>query len=429
MCTLIARPSLFALCLFASSLSLSGQTFKLPPVSFAGAPAFSQADLLKVTDLHPGSASTQAELQAAAQHLSDTGLFSDIHFESNAKGLVFTLKPMPADNLAPARFTNFVWWTPQQLDSALRARIPLYIGEVPLAGNFQDAILSTLKAMLAEKGLTASVIAVPVISGGATSAISFSIDTPSIRIRSLAVTPVSANMQAKLDEAIKAQAGQPYEQENSRTSIADQLTRIYRNNGYLDMSVVDLAHAAPQITPDGVDLDLTATIDEGEPYRLSHLTWSGSAVMSAADFDKQVRLKPEDVASQAALRQSLAPLASAYFAKGFQDAKVQAPASIDRATHHVAYDVHVVPGEQYRLRSVKAVGLSEEQRRQFDSAWHMNPGDFYDVSYLTSFLQKNSALQALRGYSASYKAVSDPNTHVVDLIITFVKGGTLIQVN
>ena len=59
----------------------------------------------------------------------------------------------------------------------------------------------------------------------------------------------------------------------------------------------------------------------------------------------------------------------------------------------------------------------------------MNPGDPYDVTYLESFLLKNTAIQSLRGLSAKYKAISDPNTHLVDLTVTFVKGGTLVNAN
>ena len=128
-----------------------------------------------------------------------------------------------------------------------------------------------------------------------------------------------------------------------------------------------------------------------------------------------------------ALRQSLAPLARAYYAKGFQDAKVQAPAALDPATHHVAYTIRVVPGDQYRLNTIKFNGLSEAQAKELNSAWRMKPGDFYDVGYVTEFLKQNSALQTLRGYSATFKAFSDPNTHLVDLIVNFGKEGSLVE--
>lgn len=338
---------------------------------------------------------------------------------------------MPDANLLPVRFANFVWWTPEELAAALKTRIPLYIGVVPMAGNMQDTISAALKAMVAEKGVAANIVATPAIpqAGASPTSVSFAIESPEVRVHTLALAQPSPAMQSKLEKVIKSQVGKHFDQGSTRADITAQVTEVYRNDGYLDAAVLDLTHPAPQVAPTSIDLDLTATIREGEPYRVSQLTWQGSDIMSAADFDKLVKLKPEDIASQLVLRQSLAPLARAYYAKGFQDARIQAPANIDRATHHVAYSVRVVPGEQYRLHSVKTIGLSDDQVKQFNSAWRMKPGDFYDVNYMTEFLKQNGALQLLRGYSAAYKAFSDPNTHLVDLVLTFVKGGTLIQVD
>jgi outer membrane protein assembly factor BamA len=421
------RLALFALCLSVPTLHLSAQSFTLPPIAFTGAPAFSQADLLKVSGLQPGATATQADLQAAAQHLSDTGLFSDISFQSNATGLVYDLKPMPAEHLLPASFTNFVWWSPAELTAALKARVPLYTGLVPTSGNLQESISSALKAMVAEKGVTANIVAIAVSAqpGASPSSIGFAIDSPQVRVHTLTLVHASPAMQSKLDSVIKDQAGQPFASDTTRTAITTALTTAYHNAGYLDMAVLNVIQAPPQVTPASIDVDFTATLNEGQPYGLFQITWPGSDVISTADFNKQVRMKPGDIASEAALRQSLSIIAGAYFAKGFQDAKVQAPATFDHISHHVSYTITVVPGPQYHIHSVKALGLSAEQQKQFDSAWHMNPGDFYDVTYLTEFLHKNSALQSLAGYSATYNATSDPDTHLVDLTITFAKGGVL----
>jgi outer membrane protein insertion porin family len=236
-------------------------------------------------------------------------------------------------------------------------------------------------------------------------------------------------MQPKLEPAIKNLTAKPYVETITSKTIADQVSEIYRNNGYLDIALTSLTHAEPQVTADAINVDLTATFSEGDPYRLTSLTWSGSEVMSAADFYKTAKIKPEDIASQLALRQTLAPLANAYAAKGFQDARIQAPATFDRATHHVSYTVQVVPGPQYRLHTLKVIGLTDDQRKQFDAAWKMNSGDFYDTTYMTGFLTRKETPQALLGYSATYRAVSDPDTHLVDLVITFVKGGNLVEVH
>jgi outer membrane protein assembly factor BamA len=420
------RPALLALCLSILTFQLSAQTFTVPPITFEGAPAYSQADLLKVTGLTPGATSTQDALQAAAQHLGDTGLFSDINFTSNENGLLFTLKPMPDSNLLPATFTNFVWWSPSELTTALKARVPLYIGLIPTTGNFQNSIISALKAMVAEKGVTANVVAVANSAqpGATPTSIGFAIDSPQVRVHTLTLVHASPSMQPRLDPVIKSQTDQPFDTNTTRTTITNALTSAYHDAGYLDVAI-NLAQAPPQVTPNSVDLAFTATLKEGQPYQLFQLNWPGSDVISTADFNKQVKMKPGDMASEAALNQSLSIITAAYFAKGFQDAKVKASATFDHLSHHVSYTITVDPGTQYHIHTVKALGLSAEQQKQFDSAWHMNPGDFYDANYLTNFLHNNSALQTLSGYSATYDAIADPNTHLVDLTITFAKGGLL----
>ncbi|WP_353062879.1 POTRA domain-containing protein [Tunturibacter psychrotolerans] len=421
------RSALLTFCLATSITTLSAQTFIIPPIAFEGAPAYSQADLLKVTGLTPGATSTQDGLQAGAQHLGDTGLFSDINFASNEKGLVFTLKPMPDSNLLPATFTNFVWWSPAELTAALKARVPLYIGVVPTTGDFKDSIISALKAMVAEKGVTANVVAIGVSAqpGATPTSIAFAIDSPQVRVHTITVVHASPTMQPRLDPVIKNQTDQPFDTNTTRTTITNALTSAYHDAGYLDMAVLNLTQTPPQVTPSGIDVAFTATLKEGQPYQLFQLNWPGSDIISTADFNKQAKMKPGDMASDAALNQSLSIITAAYIAKGFQDAKVKAPATFDHLSHHVSYTITVDPGPQYHIHTVKALGLSAEQQKQFDSAWHMNPGDFYDTTYLTNFLHNNSALQSLAGYSATYDAISDPNTHLVDLTITFAKGGVL----
>jgi len=160
--TTIGSFALLALCLLPSSTRLSGQAVILPKnIIFTGVPAYSQEELLAFTGLKPGATSSAAEVQAAAQKLSDTGLFTDVHFQSEPQGLVYALKAMPASNLLPARFPNLVWWTNEELAAALKTRVPLYRGSIPISCNLQDSVSTALTAMLAEKGVHAKIAIMP----------------------------------------------------------------------------------------------------------------------------------------------------------------------------------------------------------------------------------------------------------------------------
>jgi outer membrane protein insertion porin family len=79
-----------------------------------------------------------------------------------------------------------------------------------------------------------------------------------------------------------------------------------------------------------------------------------------------------------------------------------------------------VPGAQYRVHTVTAQGLTPDAQQDFDRGWRMKPGDVYNESYVADFLHSNTALQRLNGYSAGFQASADPQTHLVDLTITFV---------
>ena len=147
-------PVLAALCLFVPVVALSAQTRVLQQITFTGAPGYSQSELLAFTGLKPGGSATQQQIEDAAQRLNDTGLFDEVNFTGNVKGIVYTLKAAPSTAMLPARFGNFVWWQDDEINRTLKARVAFYQADaVPTSGNMRASICSTLMAMLAEKGL------------------------------------------------------------------------------------------------------------------------------------------------------------------------------------------------------------------------------------------------------------------------------------
>ncbi len=65
---------------------MPAQTRILRQISFTGAPAYSQAELLAFTGLKPGSSATQQQVEDAAQRLGDTGLFEEVNFSGDDRG-------------------------------------------------------------------------------------------------------------------------------------------------------------------------------------------------------------------------------------------------------------------------------------------------------------------------------------------------------
>ncbi len=257
------------------TLPLPAQQIRIPPVTFNGAPAYTQAELLQVSGLQPGAVGTPQTVQAAAQHLNDTGLFTAVHYESHTDGIVLTLTPMPATSVLPVSYTNFVWWPPAELNTLVKARVPLFVGTVPTSGNLQEAVSAALTDLVRAKGVPSVQISglLHAGSGLTPDPFAYTINTPAITIASLTIEHASPAFAPRLDAIAHRQAGKPWEGSESRTGITSAITSLYRDNGYLDIDVTSITQAPPSINPAGISINLTATLSEGEPlpHLLHHL--------------------------------------------------------------------------------------------------------------------------------------------------------------
>jgi outer membrane protein assembly factor BamA len=217
--------------------------------------------------------------------------------------------------------------------------------------------------------------------------------------------------------------GTRYNEGLAGATTPNYLLSPYIAEGYLDAKLTSIHSTVSATTPEMVDVDVTVTIDEGGQYRVASLDFAGTPIAPATILTATPKLHPGDIASHKALLATLAPVDAAYRRLGYMDVVVQPGAVLDTAAHKVGYNVTVIPGEQYRLRSVNVVGLNLAARADFDRGWQMKAGDLYNPEYVANFLKNNTALQALAVYSAGFKTSADPQTHQVDLTLTFVRAG------
>ena len=211
----------------------------------------------------------------------------------------------------------------------------------------------------------------------------------------------------------------PFNEGLSGINIDDLLLPPARNFGYITARLDNISRTLAT-TDRGVAVTYTARILSGDAYKVASFHWDPTPVYTAADFQRDAKLRPGDVASVYLLNQSDALITAAYLAKGYMDVIVLAPPVIDDTTHTVSYTPKVTSGEIYHLKSVTPLNLSPDALKEFNAGWKMKPGDVYNDSYVSGFIQANTALQHLAKYSASFQASADPQTHLVDLTITFV---------
>jgi outer membrane protein insertion porin family len=400
--------------------------YSVEKLVFTGAAPYTDAELAATTGLAPGLLLAHDSLANAAQHLLDTGLFDDAQVVPSGAGktrtITFTLKPIPLDKLLPVSLENFVWLTPEELTSAIHTHVPLYRGVASDAGNLADLIQAALTSILATKGVTATVTHgfIEPSSAHPVRVIAFRVEKPSTPVATINLTIKSSSPEAVAAAKVALPRRLTYNEGLAGFTIQDFLLTPARNAGYVTAKVDSLQREFTD-TPSVHGITVTAAISPGAPYKISTLTWTPTPVYSAADFARDNKLIPGDLAVASTLNKTIGLIVFAYRSHGYLDAYILPTPTLDDTAHTVAYTLQAVAGEVYHLKSVTPTGLSGAARADFDRGWQMKPGDVYNENYIANFLHNNTALQALNGYSAGFQASADPLTHQVDLTLTFIK--------
>ena len=418
----LLRPGWLILCLALGQPAVA-QQYIPKQIAFSGTTA-AQSELLTVSDLKPGTTLTQQDMQAAAQKLMDTGAFSDVRFAFDGAQLLYTLKPA---ELQPVSYLNFPWWERDALNAAVAAKVPLFHAAVAPESPMQQAVAEALEALLAGKGVTAKVSAVPVmdLAGGAVKGVQYRIDSPAVQVGTLTFSGANPAWNPTLDAIAKAAAGQNFDGATEET-LLKALTAVYHRQGYLKMQMTGFAHGEPQVVGGKVLVPLKASLVDGPLYHVGSLQLTGDVLMNPEEFAKSAHLHAGDAANEDLLRATMASLATPYRQHGYLRAKIDAEPQFDDAAHTVNYTISVQPGPVFTMGELKLFNVNDEQKAEVLRYWPLHTGDVYDATVALNFLLKNkNNLPSLRGWSGTWKAFEHEDTHVVNLEVTFRQGGVL----
>ncbi|HEY9136675.1 MAG TPA: POTRA domain-containing protein [Terriglobus sp.] len=407
-----------------AAASLSAQ-YTVKRMVFQGGAPYTQKQLEAASGLKPGQKIGQKQMSDAAQHIMDSGAFGDIEMSLNgaASGIdvIFKLKPADPATMLPVSFENLAWLTPEEREAGLKERVPLYGEKLPAAGYLQQQVQDALQEMLKAKGVNAKVegFQKPSTPERPLVAVAFRVTEPRLILGNVKLTGVSADMAPGERKSIGEVVGIPFN-EGIDSHLSDTLLGAYRNAGYIDAKLEDTTRTVADGGDGTAKVTVTARVVPGDPYRITSITWPGTALFSADDFAKGNKVHAGDVVSMAALRASYQPILDAYHRQGYVDAAILPELKADTTNHTVAYTLTVSPGEVYHVGSIRAVGLSGKAQSDFDANWRMKPGVVWDSIYAEKFLQNNTALRSLAPYTGKIDSVAHPETHTVDVTLTFI---------
>lgn len=182
---------LLCLCAAAQTQAPSGtkpmppSSYKLIAVKVTGSKRFTQQEVTAASGLPVGTVAHEDDFKKAARQLGDTGAFSAISFtySYSSTGTKLEFQVTDADKFVPARFTDFVWFTDEELLNKVHERVPLYNGELPATGRLPDEVSDVLQALLVENGVPGHVDYLRNSKDGQLESIDYNVAGVSIRIR------------------------------------------------------------------------------------------------------------------------------------------------------------------------------------------------------------------------------------------------------
>src|SRR3984893_16957416 len=405
-------------------------TATLKAIHADGVKHLSPDQVIALAGLSVGSAVGKPDLQAAADRLVQTGLFSNVSyaFKSKEDGLYLTFKLVEAPRI-PAYFDNIPWFSDGELTDAIRKVLPFYDGTVPEGGATVDQVASVLTDLIASRGMTTKV-EYQVINNplGEGTVQEFRIADVVLQIAQIEFGDPALASSKELQQHLGEVQGKTYSRMVIDLFLAEQVKPIYLQKGFLRAKLgppeIRLSGNPNQKLPDHIPVFVPIT--PGPAYRWKGAQWSGNAALSGFTMNALIGIKDGDVANGMAIEAAWTRVQEEYGHRGYLDVKVEPIAEYDDQAHTVSYRINISEGRVYKFGKLVLTGMSPTSERRLRAAWPILTGEVFDKSKYEDILLKLQVHreQIFVDLPMHYESVghwlqTDADTGMVDVLLDF----------
>lgn len=428
----VSRAIILLIALFAlASMCAAQQQMRLSKIEVVGLKRIPPDQVIAVSELKIGQAVNGSVLDAAATKLMQSGLFKKLTYRvRGAAGqatVIFEVEE--ANRSLPVVFENFVWFTDDELEAAIRADIPFFNGSAPEAGDTTQKITQALQRLLNEKKISGRVEFMPYtdLAKGRQEFV-YAVRGVKIPICSLSFPGAEAIPEAQLIKASQQLMQSDYSKKDISVFATYTLFPLYRRLGRLRAQFrTATAEPAPNLPNCVGGVLVTVPVDEGAVYSWAQAEWNGNQVLAAGELSTALGMKAGEVADGFKIDAGLKEVRKAYARKGYIAVRTRESAEFDESAQKVTYRFAVVEGQQYRMGNVIINGLSPDLTQELKQTWALAPGAVFDESSVDDFrlnaLPRFVGIQMQR--SLAFRAI--PQTEIkpdaekltVDVIIGF----------
>jgi len=380
----------------AGNRPLPSMSYKLIAVKVTGSKRFTSDEVGAASGLPVGTVAHEEDFKKAARQLGESGAFSNISykFSYSEAGTKLEFQVADAEKFVPAHFTDFVWFTDEDLLHRVHERIPLFNGELPTSGRLIDQVSDVLQAMLVENAIAGHVEYLR--SNGKTGqleSIDYNVAGVSIRIRHPEFPGASASELPLLEAAGEKLADREYSREYMNAFIEHSVLPVFREHGYLKVSCAPaqpkVVKAEPSESSDKQPptfVDITFPVNPGLQYKVTAWDWSGNKAIPTDELQSLLHAKAGQIANTVQLTDDLHTVQELYGSRGYILASVKVNAEFDDVAGTVAYHLVVNEDSIFRMGELEFRGIDNNLTARLRAAWKIRPGEVYDASYLQQFL-------------------------------------------
>ncbi|MGB2605196.1 MAG: POTRA domain-containing protein [Candidatus Sulfotelmatobacter sp.] len=372
--------------------------YKLIAVKVTGSKRFTSDEVAAASGLPVGTIAHEEDFKKAARQLGESGAFSSIAytFSYSAAGTKLEFQVNDAEKFVPAHFTDFVWFTDEDLLHRIHERIPLFKGELPTSGRLIDQVSDVLQAMLVENAVPGHVEYLRT-SGktGQLESIDYNVAGVSIRIRHAEFPGATANELPLLEAAGEKLVDREYSREYMNAFVDHSVLPVFREHGYLKASC---APAQPKVVkPEASEsndndkqpptfVDITFPVTPGLQYKVTAWDWSGNKAIPTDELQPLLHAKAGQIANTVQLTDDLHTVQELYGSRGYILASVTVNAEFDDVAGTVAYHLVVNEDSVFHMGELEFRGIDNNLTARLRAAWKIRPGEVYDAGYLQQFL-------------------------------------------
>jgi outer membrane protein insertion porin family len=398
---------------------------KLGKIEVNGLERYTHQQVVTASGLQIGQAIDIQAVDEAANRLMSSGLFKKLsyRFRSNANLVTVTFEVEEAKETAPVVFDNFVWFSEQELQEAIRHDVPSFDGTAPESGEMPESIKKTLQRLLGERRIQGQVEYYPSAdASGKNFKHHFIVKGVRIPVCALLFPGALDVKEADLLKASRTLVGQDYSREDILSFARANLLPIYRQRGHLRASFLDPT-TKPLLSAEcqnGVSVSLQ--VDEGSIYTWDKAEWAGNSVLTAQELSNALGMKTGDRADGLKIDQGVISVSRAYAKRGYIEARVTAVPEFDDANRRVSYRFDITEGGQFRMGTLEINGLSETLTEKIRYGWKLQAGEAFDASYGEKFLREAIKELAAAGpapQDSKFEYKPNPDNRLVNVIINF----------